>query len=361
MSSHTPSLPGPSGETLRRYVGAARQAARAERYVLEDGPGQGARVVRLSTAGGFDVEVLPDRCLDLGMVAWRSIPLAWSSPLGIVAPSRVPGTHDAFLRGFGGGLLTTCGLDQFGTESTTADGDLLPMHGRAHLLAASDLHTWADPLGIEPSVGVSGTMRQATALGEHLRLDRRIVVDIAADQLTIWDRVTNDAPDPWPHLVLYHMNLGWPVLTEATTFAVHRWDAAGRALPPVDPEPRDAAATAGQATWDRMPPPQTAYPEQVFRHALADCARVTATATSPLAGIRVSVQVNGAQFPVLYQWKQASEGRYAVGIEPANAPAIHGQAVARAEGVVPMLAPGECREYRIDIRVEPLEPGNPWR
>ncbi len=342
-----------TGLTGRR-VGGPRQLARADLLEFADGPGRGSRVARLTEANGFDIEVFPDRGMDLGMVSWRGLPLAWLSPVGPIAPGRLGGLPEAWERGFGGGLLTTCGLDQFGRPSAAADGAPLPMHGRAHTLVASGVHAWAGGPGREATMGCAGTTRQVAALGENLRLDRRVSVGLGSGRLLVEDRVTNDGPEPWPQLILYHVNLGWPLVGESASVSVRGVDEAGAEVPLAAPVPRDAAARAGLADWAGMPPPQDGAPEQVFRHPLEGSAAVAVEVANPEAGVAVSIRFETAALPFLYQWKHPAAGRYALGIEPANAMAIDGQAEARENGTLPILAPGESRDYALAISVESI-------
>ena len=348
-----PPMPAARPADLRRLVGSPRQLARADLVELLDGPGRGSRVARLTAADGFDIEVLADRGMDLGMVSWRGLPLAWSSPVGLIAAERLGSTAESWDRGFGGGLLATCGLDQFGRPSRSETGAALPMHGRAHTLAASDVRVWADPLAEDGSIGFAGTTRQASALGECLRLDRVVAAPTNGTTIAITDRVTNEAPVPWPHLILYHVNLGWPLLDPDAILQVGADDEDDRNRPGT-PIPRDAAAEDGLATWHQMPAPQDRFDEQVFRHPLDGLDAVRARLTSPSAGVALSVRFASAELPVLYQWKQASAGRYALGIEPANAVAIGGQEEARANGTLPVLEPGESREYTVTFEIEQL-------
>jgi Domain of unknown function (DUF4432) len=95
---------------LRRRVGRAEQVAGVTPLVFDDGPARGTRVLRFRTGGGLAFDVLPDRGLDLGVAEYRSVPLAWLSQTGGVAPSFYEPEGEGWLRSFGGGLLVTCGL-----------------------------------------------------------------------------------------------------------------------------------------------------------------------------------------------------------------------------------------------------------
>jgi hypothetical protein len=48
--------------------------------------------------------------------------------------------------------------------------------------------------------------------GENLVLERRIEVEVGTDTVNFHDRVRNLGFYPTPHALLYHINLGWPVV-----------------------------------------------------------------------------------------------------------------------------------------------------
>jgi hypothetical protein len=53
----------------------------------------------------------------------------------------------------------------------------------------------------------------------------------------------------------------------------------------------------------------------------------------------------------MMEWRQLGQGTYVVGLEPANCPTIEGRAEAEKRGTLPLLAPGEARQYEIDVAV----------
>lgn len=336
---------------LQARVGDMRQLARADVLDLTDGPGRGARIGRLATAQGFDVEVFVDRALDLGAVSWRGIPLAWLSAAGYVAPGLAGDTSD-WQRSFQGGLLTTCGLDQFGGKSEDA-GEVLPMHGRVHAMPASRVRTWSERVGSEWQVGIGGRVRQSTPFRENLRLDRVVTTSLGSSRLTVHDTVTNDGPVAWPHMVLYHLNLGWPLLSEGTELRMFRTGQpeGSRSHEVVA---RDAAARAGQEDWMRFTAPEAGYAEQVFRHDLAGGDTTAVEVASPAAGLTLRIEFAAKQLPHLFQWKMLGHGTYVLGIEPANSSGIAGRAQAREDGSLQYLAPAESRDYDLSFSVQPL-------
>src|SRR5713226_3885096 len=96
-------------EELRRLTGTLRQVAGVRLVELADGKARGMRVADVYSGSGFRFEVLVDRALDIGAAEFAGRPLAWLFPaLGTAAQHEPQGL--GWLRTFGGGLMTTCGL-----------------------------------------------------------------------------------------------------------------------------------------------------------------------------------------------------------------------------------------------------------
>lgn len=74
---------------------------------------------------------------------------------------------------------------------------------------------WTDDGDYE--ISVSGRVRQAHLFGENLELRRKIRCRLGTGELTVDDVVTNLGPATQPHMLLYHVNLGWPLLDEGAT------------------------------------------------------------------------------------------------------------------------------------------------
>ena len=315
-----------------------RQLARVETFTASSG----GRRARLIAAGGFDAEVLLDRGMDLGPVTWQGIPIGFCTPAMWQAPPPSDCAEN-FPRRFGAGLLTTCGLDQFGPPNLDA-GQQLPQHGRATDLPAADISTggrWTDA-GYE--ISLSANLRQWRVFGENLAWRRRISTVLASNSLIIEDTVTNHGSVRWPHMMLYHFNVGYPLLDAGTTV-----DVVGSAA---EPTPRDAVAAAGLSGWRTFPQPAKDFPEQVFRHDLDPAGPGRLRVRNPISGLSLTVAVDPAVLPWAFQWKSAAADTFVVGIEPANCPVIDGRAAARAQGVLPELEPEESRSYRVELSIE---------
>jgi len=325
-------------EELAQLTGTLRQVAGVRLLERADGKARGLRVADVYSGSGFRFEVLIDRALDIGAADFGGRPLAWIFPaLGTPAQHEPQGL--GWLRTFGGGLMTTCGLTQIGHPDEDA-GEALGLHGRISHIPAENVRVveeWQDGAYV---VGVEGTMRQAALFGENLLLRRRITTRMGASHLLIEDSVRNEGFKPAPHMLLYHCNFGFPVVSPDSVL-VMRDDSV---------EPRDDTARKDFERHTRLDPPQADYAEQVFFHRpQADAGGMAQAAIVNRAlSFGAYVRYRSAELPHLWQWKMMGAGEYVCALEPANHIGAK-RSVLRADGQLRILAPGEELRYHVEI------------
>ncbi|MEO0565239.1 MAG: DUF4432 family protein, partial [Chloroflexota bacterium] len=103
---------------------------------------------------------------------------------------------------------------------------------------------------------ISGIVRQARLFGENLVLRRRISTALGSNTVTLNDSVTNEGFRVQPHMMLYHCNLGFPLLSAEAKLIIDTSEII----------PRDTTAEEGLEQWSRFGSPTPGYAEQVFRH-----------------------------------------------------------------------------------------------
>jgi hypothetical protein len=293
-----------------------RAAVSAVASVVADGPAAGCRALDLRVWDGIDVRLLPDRGLDAGAAWFGGVPLAWESAVG-----ESSGRGD-WLRDFGGGLVTTCGLRNVGlpAEGHGQHGDFT--FQRAQVLAVERS---------QDGIVVRGRITEASALGHHLEIDRTWRTRRGAGVLTLEDVTRNRGREPEPAPLLYHVNIGAPLWAAGSELRL----AARETLP------RDA---------DAVPYPPFPCPgvvegarERVYEHVVDEPRAVVAG-----AGLELELRWEG--LPRLWQWVHPAPGIEVLGLEPANC-SVLGRVHDRAEGRLPVLEPGEERVTRLEIRV----------
>jgi hypothetical protein len=320
-------------ELLRR-VGRLDQYAGVRLVTLGDGSERGVRLLEFRSGSGFDFDVLVDRGFDIGRCTQGGRSLCWISPTGFPGPWFAEPEGLGFLRGFGAGLLTTCGLDHaFSPAADTAAQFHYPakptesygLHGRVSSTPARLVGYGERWDGDGLILFAEGETRQAAVFGENLVLRRRIELRAGESRLTIRDEVANEGFDPTTHMLLYHVNVGWPVVDDGA----------------------ELLAPGSHATFHG---PEAGYVEQVVEHELAAEAdgRVPVAVVSRKAGLGAYQVFRRDQLPFHFVWRMLGEGTYVVGIEPStNRP--ESRLAARERGELTVLAPGESRRYELEL------------
>lgn len=331
---------------LQAHVGAMRTVFGPQRISLGDGRGVGVAAADINTGAGLRYRVLLDRGMSIGDAEFKGVPLAWQSPTGVTGPAYHEREGLGWLRTFQGGLMATCGLTQVGTPCAD-QGEALGLHGRAGHLPAEAV--WVDgewQADGEYRMWARGKVIEAGGFGPHVVLTRTISSSVGVNRIVFEDRVANLGGNPVPHMMLYHFNLGFPLLREGARVV----------LPSQGVTPRDGESAVGLHTWTEVTAPRADYHEQVFHHEMAagPDGYVTAAlvneegpAGKPLV---VYVRYRQAELPRFWQWKYLGVGTYVMGLEPGNC-SVMGRAHDRAAGDLESLAPGETREYRVEMGV----------
>jgi len=331
-------------EELRKLVGGVSQVAGIRLVELADGRVRGLRAADVYTGSGFRFQVLVDRGLDVGAAEHAGRPLSFVHPaLATPALQERPGI--GWLRTFGGGLFTTCGLDHFGPPD--AEGEGYGLHGRASHLPGESVRVRQEWRGEDYVLEIEGETRQARLFGENLRLERRISTRLGATSLVLEDRVTNEGFRPASLAVLYHCNFGFPAVSPESELLVR--DRSVR--------PRDEPARAGLADHLRFGPPQAGFAEQVFFHEpLPDEeGRAAAAVVNRPIGFGGFVRWRAAELPVLAHWKMTGEGEYVCGLEPSTHAMTPTRREQRENASMRELAPGESVSFLLEIGALPDE------
>jgi hypothetical protein len=327
---------------LLPYVGHPDQMAGIKLMEAGDGLARGSRMFQVWTGSGLSFNVLADRALDISACHYRGISLAWTSPVGDVHPAYYEPEDVGWLRSFQGGLLVTGGLDQFGYPCSD-EGEAFGLHGRISNLPARYVNHRAAWQGDQYELEITGEVRQARVFGENLVLRRRISTALGSNKIRLTDVVTNEGFVPQPHMILYHFNLGFPLLSESTHLRVEVEKTV----------PRDAEAKNGLDNWMNFQPPTEGYQEQVFHHTPAanEAGQVKVEVENPALGLGLRWTYAKENLPHLFEWKMMGRGTYVLGVEPANSSGMHGRAAARADNDLPELMHGESCRYELEFEV----------
>lgn len=330
--------------SLSARIGHQAQLGGTRHIILGDGPAKGTAAIDVDTgAGGLSFTVVTDRGMDISRCSYRGVNLVYLTPNGEVHPAFYEPAGIGWLHTFFGGLLTTCGLTYLGHPGRDGDQDL-GLHGRYSTIPAQRVQDRSGWDGDRYRIELVGTVEECMLFGDKLRLTRTIRSEVGSRTLTIDDRVENIGYNPSPFTILYHINVGYPLLDAGAELC----------LSAAKTEPHDEQSRAGMPDLRRFSAPVPGFAEENYLHTMApeaDGLACAAVVNPTLAGgLGLRIRFDPRQLPYLNEWKMMGQGDYVVAIEPCNVP-CRNRAELRRDGLLPMLPPGEVRVMRVEVSV----------
>ncbi|KLU59068.1 hypothetical protein CEB3_c50880 [Peptococcaceae bacterium CEB3] len=328
-------------EELRRYCGRMEQLAGVRKLTYTEGKAAGLEGVEVRTGGGLRFVVLPGRGLDIGSAEFKGVPLSFMTPLGEAGAQYFGADEEGFARNFGGGLLVTCGLTQVGSPNED-EGRKLGQHGVISNTPAERVSSGAHWEGEDYILSVGGEVRETSLFEPNLLLRRRIWTRLGENRLFLEDQVINESFYRVPLMLLYHINIGFPILDKDSVLL-----APSRAV-----EPRDEAAARLLENHRIYRQPTPHFPDTVYYHDLrADPdGWVRAALVNERLSMGLYVRYEQHNLPYFVQWKYTNLGNYVAALEPANCH-VEGRARERERGTLSFLDPWEERKFRLEIGV----------
>ena len=313
---------------LMKYMGSMQQAAYVRPLTFAEGRSTGMKAWEVKN-GQLSYKVLADKCLDVGELSYRGVNFSFLSKPGLQGRNHYDTAGDEAIRSIMGGMFFTAGLESI-CAPCTIDGVDYPMHGRIRTTPAEHLSGdafWKDG---EYHLAVSGEIREAALFGENLVLRRSIETVYGQKTVTVTDRFENESYRDEPLMMLYHINLGWPLLDENLRLYI----------PTRSVTPRDAEAEGHEGEYDRMDPPKDNEPEYVFIHDLKTDGEgnTAAIAVNGELGLGLRVGWNVKYLPYFMEWKSTASGDYVIGLEPANS-SVYGRTWHEERNSVHRIAP----------------------
>ena len=332
-------------EEILKKVGDISQICGIRLMELKEGNEKGVDVAEMRSGSGFRAIILLSRGIDIGYAEYKGIPLCWRSAVKDAHPAFFEPEGLGWLRTFYGGMMNTCGLTYAGAPCED-NGKQLGLHGRASHTPATNICTEGEWLGDNYILTLKGKTRETAVFGENVSLSRRITMTLGESRLLINDVVENMGHQETEHMILYHVNTGFPVLDEGSEML----------SPTISVVPRDEEAENGCEEYNKFSAPIPGFKEKCYDHKVKadkDGFVHSAIVNRKLnngEGLGLYIKYPIAELPFLIEWKMMGEGTYVVGMEPANC-FVTGRATARKNKTLQFLKPGERREYHLEIGV----------
>lgn len=256
------------------------------------------------------------------------------SPCGYVAPAYYEANGSNWLKSFTAGYLTTCGLQAVGNPCTD-EGERLPLHGSIGNQPCE--HCWWTEE--EERYIIHAVVREETLFGRKFSLKREISISRERADFQIYDVIENRGDKTEPFEILYHMNMGYPLLDEDSILTI----------PSAEVRARDAHAQEDILNWMKMERPQRGYQERCYYHTFEDENGI-ARIEQPKLGISLEISFDAKALDGFVEWKMMGARDYVLGLECGNC-YPDGRDVMRKKGMLKFLEPGEKQEYKVNVKV----------
>jgi len=315
----------------------------------------GARVAWVETGSGLRFLVALDRGGDIVDARHLQHNLTYLTPNGILPPEPFRNSGFEWLRGWPGGLVTTCGPETIGGPRPQTGGTS-GLHGRfSNLPATVESILQPDPHRGRHEMALNLIIRDTRMFGPNFEIRRRIACTLGRPEIRIEDTVTNRADTRAGHHWLYHCNLGHPLLAPGARF-IYRGRAEYWELPPTD----DGAILRplGPKQMNRL----KRVPAPLKEHAGANERGLLVEVEpdkkglchigliNPKLGLGLEIEYPARQLPRLANWQHYAADCYVSALEP-----FHGSLLGKPHDQSRLtdtsLAPGQSRRYRITLRV----------
>ena len=317
--------------SINPYIGHSSQLCGIEEVRLIGGKGDGMRLLQLRNAAGLEMTISADRCGDISRLVYKGDNFGYFSPNGYVAPAYYDQPGIGFLKSFTAGFLTTCGLTAVGSPCVD-EGEELPLHGTIGNIPCERIWWTEDDLNLY----IHAEINDSGIFARKLHMSRLITVSKTEGKFSIEDTVENRGDTESPVMILYHMNMGYPLLSENSVVEI----------PSEKVAPRNDHAAEGLETWHKMLPPTAGFEEQCYFHSFSE--NGYASIYNPDINKGLSMQYDAKTLGYFTEWKMMGYRDYVLGLEPGN---CHpdGRDVMRREGKLQFLQPGESCTFRVDI------------
>ncbi len=308
---------------MNMYIGNESQLYGVEEVRLVGGKGDGMRLYNVRNGAGLEFSVSLDRCADISRISFKGVNMGYFSPTGYVAPTYYDHVGAGFLKSFTAGFVTTCGLTAVGNPCTD-DGEELPLHGTISNTPCENASHWIE----NDEIHIKVLVRDASPFSHQLVLEREYICPIGKNEIRMIDKVKNIGSRTAPFEILYHCNMGYPLLSEDAEIKI----------PSTQVLPRNDHAKEGIEECLKVESPQNGYKEKCYYHKLSGNTEVSIYNNSIKKGVKLSYDAN--ELPFFTQWKMMGEREYVMGLEPGNA-YPDGRADMREKGLLDFLKSGE--------------------
>lgn len=314
---------------MNKRIGHEQQIYELTEMRLVGGRGDGMRMLLVKNVTGLEFMVSLDRAGDIVKLSLKGDNFGYFAPCGYVAPTYYDCVELGFLKSFTAGFFTTCGLKVTGRQYDE-DGNALPLHGSISNTPCEKVQYYVE----NDEIHIKVTVRDAALFGDKLLLEREYVCPLYENVIYLNDKIINIGSKKTPIQVLYHCNMGYPLLSENAELKI----------PGSKITPRTDHAATGIDKALIVEEPQADYDEMCFYHELSGKPTVSIYNKDIKKGMNMTFDT--AELGYFMQWKMMGEYDYAMGLEPCNVP-LEDVGYLKEHNLQEFLEPDHVKEHHI--------------
>ena len=319
---------------MNSYVGNPLQTRGVEKYILQDGKGDGMHFLYIRNGLGLEAWISIDRSGDVSRLCYKGDNMGYFSPCGYVAPQYYDKDGAGFLKSFTAGFFTTCGLTAVGSPCTD-DNEDLPLHGTISHIPA-ELISYEET---DDELTIKLKIRDTVIFGRRLVMVRTYKFSYLKNTFKVIDNVTNEADTTSPFMILYHCNFGYPLLSENSVIKIPNNGIVGR----------DEHAQKFISSALNVEIPQAGFQERCYYYDVIQndsLAKVGLYSNDINKGLIMSYDKTA--LPYFTEWKMMGKTDYVLGLEPGNC-TPDGRNVLREKNLLEFIEPNESKVTSIEF------------
>lgn len=265
-----------------------QQVASLRRYTLSEGRGKGLDVIDCDN-GKIRFLLNVSKACDVMQLYHEG------KNMSFLSKNAFTGRETGFLSRFEGGMLYTCGLDSAGGREG------FELHGSLHNIPAEIVRAECN----EQEIVVEAWIRDTALFGKNLLLKRKITAKLGADSFTLEDVLVNQGFKDEEYCLLYHVNVGYPMLDEGVKIFVDELSCVPRT-----PWAEQNAGSRYVITEPLNGQEETCY----FLKLKTGKVEVVNEKLAKTLTLTYSLDT----LPCFVEWRSMASGDYALGIEPST-------------------------------------------
>ena len=273
---------------MDKHISNFNQIALIKRYNLIGGKQDGLKVVEIDN-GVLRVLLNESKALDIMQLFHVGVNISYLSKNAFTK------RETTFLKRFEGGMLYTCGIDVIGGQAGYED------HGSFHNIPALITKCECD----EDKIIVEAIVKDSELFGKNLVMKRRYETAVGSDTVTLSDTLINEGYRTEDYSILYHVNVGYPMLDEGARVVA------------------DTKTVTPRNEWARknidkafiIEQPEDNKEETCY---LLELNKNEVSVENDKLGKKFTLSFDGEPLKHFVEWKSMASGDYALGLEPSS-------------------------------------------